>query len=114
MIKDLYFFGCNTAGRASGHAVFLGNNEKYDRSKNSLDGGLLNLAGVTDRPGQGCFAQVGNFSIVSFWDRTGDSRPNSNSAFFAEGQHTAEELLSAARERYPEIFSRFNFEINLL
>ncbi|GAA4002174.1 hypothetical protein GCM10022631_11030 [Deinococcus rubellus] len=113
MIKDLYFFGCKTAGQALGHYLFLGNNQKHDNSKNSLDSGLLTLAGVPDRPGRGCFAQVGNLSIVTFWDRTGDPRPNSNSAFFAEGRYTAEELLSAAREHYPRIFGRFDFEIKL-
>jgi hypothetical protein len=109
-IDKLYYFGCIT----SGHGVHLGRQETsgmYRVIEGGLDTGLLKKAGVRDVPGQGTYVQDSGYSILTFWDRSGDSRPNSNSAFFALGEHTADELVAAARERYPHLFERFNFEI---
>lgn len=51
------------------------------------------------------------YSVVSFWDRSGDSRGNSNSSFLAKGTHSFEEVLEMAREAFPALFDRFDFEI---
>ena len=111
-IPDLYYFGYLT----SGHSVYLDSIEHYAVNyliEGGLDTGLLKKAGVPDVPGKGAYVQASGYSIVTFWDRSGDRRGNSNSAFFALGDHTADELLAAARERYPRLFERFNFEITL-
>jgi hypothetical protein len=113
MIDELYFFGCRKDSYSTGHYAYLGRDRCDNGSKNSLDSGLLRIAEIPERQGRGCYAQVGTFSIVTFWDYTGDKRSGSNSAFFAEGRHTAEQLLAAAREQYPEIWARFTFEIKL-
>lgn len=53
------------------------------------------------------------WTAISFWDRTGDSRGNSNSTFFIEGTYDFEAMKKMATEQYPEIISRFNFELKL-
>lgn len=46
------------------------------------------------------------WTVLAFWDRTGDARGNSNSAFIAEGALGFEEMLAAAREHFPELLAR--------
>lgn len=53
------------------------------------------------------------WTAIQFWDRSGDSRGNSNSAFLMEGTWAFEEALAKAREAFPNIFKRFKFEIRL-
>lgn len=54
------------------------------------------------------------WSILAFWDRSGDKRGGSNSAFLAKGQFGFEELLKAARIQYPKHFERMDFEVRLV
>lgn len=51
------------------------------------------------------------WTALSFWDRTGDSRPNSNSTFVVEGILAFDEVVAVAREHFPQLFARFTFEI---
>lgn len=46
------------------------------------------------------------YTILACWDRTGDSRPGSNSAFCMRGDLTFEEALARAREVFPKQVSR--------
>jgi hypothetical protein len=62
-------------------------------------------------PGEGTWSFVRGYSIVSFWDRSGDDRGNSLSCFLVKGHHSFEEVLEIAKEAFPKLFSRFNFEI---
>ena len=49
--------------------------------------------------------------MLAYWDRSQDGRPGSNSAFAAEGEHTLEDLLAAAKEQWPWVFERQKFEV---
>ena len=40
-----------------------------------------------------------------------DSRGNSNSAFIAEGTFTYDEMMTAAKAQWPEVWARFKFEV---
>lgn len=51
------------------------------------------------------------WTALAFWDNTGDSRGNSNSNFFFDETLDFEAAVAAAREHFPELFERFNFEI---
>ncbi len=51
------------------------------------------------------------WTALAFWDRTGDSRGNSNSTFLFDATLTFEEALAAARENFPALFERFTFDI---
>ena len=50
--------------------------------------------------------QVDGWTIVGFWDRTGDSRYACNSVFLAPGELTRQEVFTLAREYFPEIWER--------
>jgi len=54
------------------------------------------------------------WTLIQFWDRTGDSRGNSNSSFIAPGELTFEEVVARAKETFPELFKRFTFELTLI
>ena len=61
--------------------------------------------------GHAAWHVVNGWTVVSFWDRSGDARGNSNSAFVVEGEHSFEHVLELAREVWPEVFTRFTFDI---
>jgi hypothetical protein len=46
------------------------------------------------------------WTVLAMWDRSGDCRHGSNSAFFAPGHLTGEEVLALARELFPEVVAR--------
>lgn len=89
----------------------------------SLDGGILIASGVKDEPANGIVAVArGAFlmppdakhvfwTCISFWDRSGDSRPNSNSAFLVMMDMAPIDLLEYAKAKWPEVFSRTNFPV---
>lgn len=52
---------------------------------------------------------INGWTVLTFWDRSGDSRGNSNSSFIIEGDHQAEAALAIAKAAFPSIFSRFTF-----
>lgn len=54
------------------------------------------------------------WTALSFWDRTGDSRGNSNSTFLFDSVMSFEEAIDAAREHFSALFERFEFEVTLL
>jgi hypothetical protein len=57
------------------------------------------------------------WTCISFWDRSGDTRPGSNSAFIAnKGGMPPEpipfdEMLKLSYKHFPKIFQRFGFPI---
>ncbi len=52
---------------------------------------------------------LNGWTAISFWDRSGDSRPGSNTSFLCHAEITAAELLALAREQWPHVFSRPGF-----
>lgn len=49
---------------------------------------------------------VAGWTIAAWWDRSADTRPNSNAALVAEGTHSWEVMLAAAREAFPREIAR--------
>lgn len=47
------------------------------------------------------------WTAVSFWDRTSDTRFNSNSTFVAEGDFSFEDMLAMARTRFRTVMERY-------
>lgn len=46
------------------------------------------------------------FTVIQWWDRTqGDTRGGCNSTVLLEGDHTAEELLAALAEHWPQVLA---------
>jgi hypothetical protein len=50
--------------------------------------------------------QKDGWTAIGFWDRTGDSRGNSNSNFIVRGTYTFDEMCKLAQEQYPELWKR--------
>ena len=51
-------------------------------------------------------AVINGWTLLSMWDRSGDSRPGSNAVFLAEGNHTIDDMKSIATEKFPAIWKR--------
>lgn len=75
-----------------------------------LDAGLLPQEGE-QAEGHIVRAVIGNWTVLTFWDRSADSRGQSNSAFVFDAVAPTEDLLAVARVQFPEVFNRFTFEL---
>lgn len=62
--------------------------------------GVVRLQHIT--PAQGGPA----WTVLSMWDRSGDSRGNSNASFLTVGVFTAEEMWSLAERDFPQLVKR--------
>ena len=74
-----------------------------------LDGGLLTNGKVLDKPdGRVHWTNGGNPLWFAFfwWDRSGDSRPASNSGFYVRGFADAQQAFDFAKEKWPEVITR--------
>lgn len=77
----------------------------------SLDGGLLKGKRLPE--GAAVVEHRDNWTALSFWDCSVDSRPGSCSSFVFDALLSPEEALAAARASFPPIFERFEFEVQL-
>jgi hypothetical protein len=86
-------------------------NRRWDSTPwgNLIDGGLAPKLDVVD--GNILEHHKDGWTAIAFWDRSGDSRPNSNSAFFVCCTMDAAELSSWAKKQWPEVFNRNNFPL---
>jgi hypothetical protein len=125
MMPKAYYFGC--VARA-GHYLFGANGEAiyHDERKamalpwkdSEIDGKLAPqprlqpaLREQAQPEGQAVVHHREGWTALSFWDRSVDGRPGSNSTFFVEGTHEFPAMLQLVRELFPRIVKRFKFEI---
>ena len=82
-----------------------------------IDGGFCPGAGPAKRrvpyqvEGHAALHLVGGWTVLAFWDRSVDSRYGSNSAFVVKGPLSFSEMVSQARQAFPEVWRRFAFEV---
>lgn len=57
--------------------------------------------------GKALLTHKDGWTAIGFWDRTGDSRGNSNSNFFVQGTYTFDEMVKLATAAYPLLWRRF-------
>jgi hypothetical protein len=62
--------------------------------------------GGNERQGVYRVTKTGPVMIVSWWDRTGDSRPGSNSNLIGIGYDNAEDMIAAARVPFRRTMER--------
>lgn len=111
MIKT-YFFGVISPD-CKGHSFYdpsgkyLTAYERYELPFRIeiLDGGLLFNP---QEQGRLHLATINGFTILGMWDRTGDSRPNSNSSFIAQGIHTMEQMVEISKSNFPNLWNRIH------
>lgn len=53
----------------------------------------------------------GGWTAVSFWDRSVDQRGACNSAFIVRGEMTFAQVIRAAKQGWPKVWSRFTFPV---
>jgi len=56
--------------------------------------------------GCACLHYKDGWTMLSFWDRSGDPRPNSNGNFIVQGTHNFETMLSLAQIHFPTLMAR--------
>ena len=54
---------------------------------------------------------INGWTIMAFWDRSGDSRPKSNTALIVRGTHTFDAMVKLFQHCFPEDFARFPFAL---
>lgn len=124
----VYYFGCARPYSDLGHAWYGPGLRQVDyesREKNlpkdhNMDGRFPPTFNrqYGERPelpqGRAVLVHTARYTIVSFWDRSGDKRPGSNSSFVTEGHCLFDEIIAEAKLQYPRLFKRFGFEIKLI
>lgn len=51
------------------------------------------------------------WTMIAFWDRSGDSRMGSKSIFIIEGEFSKQEVIEEAKKQFPELFQRFKVQL---
>lgn len=116
-----YFFGCWNKD-IPGHYLYHQSGLIVSRSKlpkdfplhpDALDAGFLPQKLQEER--KLYIWRTNGWAIITFWDRSGDSRPGSNSAFILSVPRgfTDRELVLSAHNLFPEIFNRLVFPLVL-
>ena len=119
-MNDIFFFGC-AKGDQPGHRMHkprvsamhyqeVGRFMYRNPWGLSLDGALAPEE-REQKQGQALLHRRNGWTAISFWDRTGDSRMGSNSAFLAKGDYTFAEMINLASAAFPEIMASFKFPV---
>jgi hypothetical protein len=118
----VFYFGC-MGGK--GHRLYDADGEDMHRIVttpwgNQIDGELAPDGLVLRKVGEGEKMQPegrallhhkDGWTALGFWDRSGDSRFNSNSNFLVRGTYTFDEMLALAKAQFPGIFATIKFPI---
>ena len=109
---DVYYFGCldDRGGHIAGEAEGKVLRRSQMRDIIERTDGLFPPLGFEDE-GVICRHFVHEFTVIAWWDRSIDTRGASNSAFWVQGEHTTEEALEIARQRFPTVFGRLTYEL---
>lgn len=103
----VYYFGCV---RSAGHRLFDRNGSvnpykiELPFKWTELDGGFC--FDGPQKQGVAKITSVDGWTIMAFWDRSVDSRENSNSAFVAKGEFDFDQMCQIAEETFPNIWKR--------
>lgn len=110
----VYYMGCYE-GRG-GHYLISPGGRQVDRLMTNLfpcpwetlDGGFTPSG---DKEGVVKITHKDDWTILSFLDRSIDTRRGSHSTFLMEGIHNESKAIEIAKRYYPEIFSRYKFQV---
>ena len=112
-MSEILYFGC--VGR-SGHYVYepcstfrsrnIGESAEWLRS---MDGELPPK--TTSLEGAATITHRHNSTVISFWDRSVDTRPGSSSTFLIPGLMDFDTAKGVAKATFPEIWKRYKFEV---
>jgi hypothetical protein len=66
---------------------------------------------VKETEGVAHLTYIPDWTVLGFYDRSGDGRYASNSNFVVRGKHSFDEMVMIARAKFPSIWNRFTFEV---
>lgn len=107
------YFGCH---RESGHYLFKTDFSYVSYHNHPLpwkkiDGVLV--PGKRETEGHIALWHKEGWTCIAFWDRSVDKRNGSNSAFFAHGDFSFDDMKRLAEINFPDVWNRFKFPIVL-
>lgn len=111
----MFYFG---AYREAGHYLWVPGVRRCSREQEwklpfdyrILDCGLLPQR-APEVQGKGYLSHINGWTVLTFWDRSCDSRQRSNSAFLCPGQWNFEEMVTGAKTDFPDVWNRFTFTV---
>ena len=110
----VYYFGCINA---PGHYLWISRGDRYLPNMvgwvpwgNEMDSGLA-PQGTMEEQGHAAIHHKKGWTLVSWWDRTVDTRSKCNSAIMAEGNHGFEQIKILLKEYWPEVAQRQTVEL---
>lgn len=123
MTKRALYFGCCDSGhflhRPDGFKVYYASEIGIPWSPSLMDGDLLRNGKVKDFCDGSVFSTCGGrdqlWIAFYWWDRSGDSRPGSNSSFYVQGFKWEDRVAAFeyACEIFPQIIKRQKFPLIL-
>lgn len=116
--KPVYYFGPR---RVVGHYLYDHNGYRLDGYRphipnlrpevlTIIDGGFCPLRDTFS--GEVQTNRIGMWIILSWWDRSIDTKPNSNSNILGFDYDSVDALVSRAREAFPDVFERQKVTLN--
>lgn len=94
----------------SGQAIHSTPNDFPFQRYQLLDGSLLPVS-KEQTEGLATFCHINGWSVISFWDRSGDGRTGSSSTFLTRGKLDFQAACDRAKEMFPSVWQRFKFEV---
>lgn len=113
---DCFYFGCF---KERGHFLYTPQGRQvYDCDlpqdfpvrEYVLDGGLL-APRAAEVEGRAVLVHINGWTILTFWDRSLDSRGASSSSFVMRSQLTFEQAVEKSRLAFPTVWARFPFKV---
>ncbi|HWL39400.1 MAG TPA: hypothetical protein VNO75_04105 [Gemmatimonadaceae bacterium] len=120
----VYYFGCGT--RRTGHYWFLPDPARAEmNSSSAVDDAMRTVFGVQidsgfapdDGPqveGEARLARIHGWTVLAWWDRSMDTRPNSNSALVIDAQRDFDQMLALLAEHFPIVAKRQRVPIKMV
>jgi hypothetical protein len=109
-LGTIFYFGCM---ERTGHYLhdMRGRHIRVETTPFSIkiDGGFCPSGRQAE--GQATVSHLSGWTAVSFWDRSVDERPGSNSSFVARGNLSFDQMMALAREHFPQVIARLPFPV---
>jgi hypothetical protein len=109
----VYFYGCpkgmDKFHNEAGHTWRSSDGSSCDSVRTANPWGRYpdgTLCPELQQQGAAILHQKNGWTAIGFWDRTGDTRGNSNSNFIVEGTYSFEEMCELAKESHPALWNR--------
>lgn len=120
----LYYFGVRRKAGEAGHALYSsGWRSAHRQIRNGLQRKNMPkqidaVFAPMDEEGRRVLyiagmSFVNGWTVVSWWDSSGDKRPGCNSTLLAQGRYTFDEMIGAAKVQFPGLMERQPEEVEV-